>query len=83
MMASLRLATLSDGPHPLATSRFAPRLDALVYTVMREPQCADWCALYARRYPGPLCSGGITLHPRSYGPMRKSYGLHAPSTVVS
>ena len=50
---------------------------------MRRPQCADWCALHARHYPGPLCSGGITPHPRYYGPMRESCGLHAPSTLVS
>jgi hypothetical protein len=76
-------ATLSDGPHPLATTRFAPKLDALVYTDIRRPQCADWCALRARYYPGPLGSGGITLLLRYYGPMRKSCGLHAPSTLVS
>ena len=62
-------ATLSDGTHSLATTRFAPKLDVLVYTDMRRPQCADWCALHARHYPGPLGSGGITLHPRYYGPI--------------
>ena len=50
---------------------------------MRQPQCADWCALHARHYPGPLCSGGITLHPRYYGPMRVPCGLRAASTLVS
>jgi hypothetical protein len=33
--------------------------------------------------PRALCSGGVTLHPRYYGPMRESCGLHAPSTLVS
>jgi hypothetical protein len=33
--------------------------------------------------PRAPCSGGITLHPRYYGPMREPWGLHAPSTLVS
>jgi hypothetical protein len=45
-------AILSDGPYPLATTRFAPRPDTLVYTAMRRPQCADGCARRTCHYPG-------------------------------
>ena len=76
-------ATLSDGPRPLATTWFAPRLDVLVSTVLLRPQCAGWCAWHARHCPGPLGSGGITLPLCYYGPMRGSCGLQAPSTLVS